>query len=119
VDLNHRKVLVLEEKFYELVEKSDIMVNFGSTVAIEAMIIGRPTVTIDLLGNKFHTQWIEQQGITVNVNWDGDISGAIRKALLNDRGIRKRSEEYIKRKCGKINGKAYEKVAKVIELMSK
>ena len=110
---------VLEEKFYELVEKSDIMVNFGSTVAIEAMIIGRPTVTIDLLGNKFHTQWIEQQGITVNVNWDGDISGAIRKALLNDRGIRKRSEEYIKRKCGKINGKAYEKVAKVIELMSK
>ncbi len=110
---------VLEEKFYELMKSSDLMANFGSTVAVEAMIIDRPTMTIDLLGSKFHTRWIEEKGITVNVDWDGDIVSAVKTALAGNKEIQRKSKKYIKNKCGKITGKAYENVAKMIEAMSR
>ena len=113
-------------EFYTLIKKCDVFVNFGSTAAIEAMIIGKPVVTINLFasGHKNKqvdkwvstksTGWIEKENISVNLGYRGDVASAIQGAM-RDKKLEKRTKKYIKDKYGRIDGKAYERAAKIIE----
>ena len=106
------------EEFYSLINKSDLFINFGSTACIEALILKTPVINIDLFGNKKITGWIDDQGITVNVNYDSNLKDAAEKAMREYSNMNTKINNLIGSKYGAIDGKAYERVVQVIESLS-
>lgn len=107
---------ISRDKFYQLMQWCDLYINFGSTSAIEAMIIGRPVLTVNIFDDKYVTGWMEDKKISVNVDHSEDIKAAIEKALEDrDETIIWNRMRFIEEKCGVVDGKAHERVVEVIE----
>jgi hypothetical protein len=107
------------DEFYESMNWCDVFVSFGSTASIEAMIIGRPVVNIDILGNNYVSGWLKKINVTLNLNHDADMQKAIETAIEDqDEDLKKRRSKYIIQRCGVIDGKAHERVANLIEKFS-
>lgn len=102
-----------QKQFYQLIKESTVFLNFGSTSALEAMIIGRPVVTIELVDFPAMYNWMKENGLASVVGPGNEIISAIEKALTkkkDDINIK----NYIFKKCGNLDGKAYERVVDII-----
>ncbi len=120
--LNNIKVYgsdLTRSQFYQLIQWCDVFVNFGTAAALEAMIIGRPVVTIKLIDFPSMYDWMEKNNLAIMITPQDDIKSAIKKALQNDENLFSRREEYIKEKCGVIDGKAHERVVEMISQLAK
>lgn len=105
---------ISREEFYSLISKSDVFVNFGSTACIEALLINKPVLNIDLFGNKLTSGWVENKGIAINADYNENLKRAVEEALIPDKDKDLRIKRFLEEKCGKIDGKAYERAVKVI-----
>jgi hypothetical protein len=103
------------KEFYESIQKSELFINFGSTAAVEAMIIGRPILTIDLFGNGLNTNWIKKEDLSFVVSYEGKILDSISKALKEDKIRQNQINQYVLNNCGIITGKAWQRVVELIE----
>ncbi len=105
-------------KFYSLIRDCGVFVHFGSNAALEAMIINRPVLTMNLLKDVYVVNhWLKTMGYedaAVGVDYGGDISGALRRALGDEPAMRKRRQEIVWELCGSIDGKAAGRVVKLI-----
>jgi len=99
--------------FYQLIKECDIFMHFGSNAALEAMIIGRPVITIDLL-YKGREHWIKNNDVTVEVAYTGDIKEAIEKAIQEQDILKQRMKETVIEHCGVVDGNAQERVVNLI-----
>ncbi len=109
-------------EFYAMIAEHDIFVHFGSNASIEAMIIGRPVVTVSIADKDhtkdFFTSWITKDHVSINVGYSGNITGSIEKAFQPDQKIQKKVDVYIKDRCGIIDGKCSERIVDTIEKLS-
>ncbi|MFH1641764.1 MAG: UDP-N-acetylglucosamine 2-epimerase [Nanoarchaeota archaeon] len=104
---------ITRDEFYKLIKWCDAFINFGTTAAIEAMIIDRPIITIDLHYGR--TNIIIDSNATKNVSYKKDLQISINQAIEQDRDYRIKREKLLKKLCQKVDGKAFERVAKIIE----
>ncbi len=102
------------KQYYRLVQWCDVLIHFGSTTALEAMIIDRPTLMINLMDCNFMTGALANKELGVFATYKDDLKAAVEKALLGEDKYRRNSIRYVQRKCGVVDGKAYLNVVKLI-----
>ena len=99
---------------YQLIHNCDLVITFGSTVALEGMIMGKPTLTIDLFDNHNPTNGlIINSGATTIVKYNQPLTSLIQNLLIQD-PKQQRANAFIKELCYKIDGKASERIVKYI-----
>ena len=113
---NQRKVL------YGLMDRSDVIINFSSTTAVEAMILDKPLITITFphFQNPF-SEIIKSSQASVEVEIKDDLAQAIHR-VLDDKGLqwslRQYRHQFVKEYCGRIDGKATERAALLLQRLA-
>lgn len=104
------------EKHCQLLWESDLVLNFGSTVALEAMIIGRPTVTINPFdGENRINPFIWGSQATTVVQYNENIAETVTRVLKMPDHLHEEVRAFIKGHCYKVDGKATERVIQVMK----
>lgn len=107
-----------KNQFHELIKWSDVFVNFGSNASLEAMIIDRPIVTIDLSNKNFnHNYWIKGNNAIIEIPLKGMIRKAVERALKDENELKLKRRAAVENYCGKIDGKAGERIVKLIGIL--
>ena len=77
---------VIGSAFYKLINECDSFVHFGSNAALEAMIIGRSIVKINMFDkdNRF-IDWLYKKQTSLEVDYKGDIKKVIEQSFKNER----------------------------------
>ena len=118
-----RNITVTQERgsavLYNLINKSDLVVNLYSTVALQAMILGKPIISLDItvpsiVPNVDDGIW--NGGIQITM--DDDISKAAAEALRDPPLWKKKREEMVELYCYKIDGKENERLRDLIYKMA-
>ncbi len=111
---------ISREEFYRLIKECGSFLNLGSTAAMEACIINRPVVTIDILDfektglQNVKTTFIEDSKATINVNYNGDVAEAVERSFKDEEEFKERRKEFVKKICHKVDGKASERIVDFI-----
>lgn len=105
------------EKFYEAIARCRSFVSFGSTASIEAMIIGKPIVTINPTDDPKIVSLMEDA--TINVYYHENIKEAIERSFLDEEHYHKKREKYLYNYCGLVDGKASERIVQLALGLSK
>lgn len=106
------------DEHYALIAQSGLVITFGSTVALEAMIIGRPTLTIDLFDGKNPlNDTLRSTAATTVVHYAQDLgevaASLLRAGLLSAESDRK-AKKFVQQLCHKTDGKASERVVQYV-----
>lgn len=98
---------------YTILQDAELVINFFSTVALEAMILDKPVLTIDAgVGTVPHLEETPFTG-TVIADINSDIEKAITDAL-NNRKYKEIRRKTVKKFCYKIDGKSSQRLAREI-----
>lgn len=112
------KALVLPQKSntYEALYACDVLITFYSTIALEAMILGKPVVTVNLTSQPDPMPYASK-GAALGVYKAEDIAPAVKKAL-EDKETRERLEQgrqrYLYEQFYKLDGQATKRVVDLI-----
>jgi hypothetical protein len=113
-----------KEELYRLISKSKLIVNFGSTVALESMILNKPVITITNFHNSKIVEFervikrIMNSGASINVKKEEDISIPISQILENkdlQNKLKEKRDKFVKDSCYIIDGKSSQRTAEVIK----
>ncbi len=97
---------------YSLMQDAELVINFFSTVALEAMILDKPVLTIDVgIGTVPYLEETPFTG-TVIVRMDEDLGAAIHKAFSKE--YRELRAQTVAQFCYKVDGKSSQRLAKEI-----
>ena len=114
--------IVVHEHLYELLSACDLLITTWSTVGLEAMILDKPIIVINLMNRPDMTSYVEK-GAAIEVNISNTLSGFIKQMLHDDYTIQKIKEgsnKYVSDYTGRSDGKASERVGKLImEIINK
>ncbi|MAF99546.1 MAG: hypothetical protein CMH61_02940 [Nanoarchaeota archaeon] len=107
------------EKHYQLLANCSVLINFGSTVALEAMLLGKPTITIDPFdGVNPINPFIRESDATVKLKWDGGIEEKVIELLDKPELLSKEVKKFIDNHAYKVDGKVTERVLQIIKEMT-
>lgn len=99
---------------YPLLQDAALVINFCSTVALEAMILDRPVLTLDPLVGFSHLLKERPYSAGVCARIDGDVKSAVREALQDSLALQKKRKEVVKKMCYRVDGKVGERVVQAI-----
>lgn len=99
---------------YEQLFVCDLMITKNSTTTMEAIALNKPVIVLNLGGNPDVVDYVEQ-GVAFGVYKEEDLKLAIENLLKDDTELAKNRERYIENYLYKIDGKATERVIKLIE----
>lgn len=102
---------------YLLINKSSVVFEFGSTVALEAMILGKPVITTNFCPESGNYDLILESKATYQIEAQENVAPLIERILINDY-LKEKREEAINYICGPVDGKAAERVVKIIDKLS-
>jgi glycosyltransferase involved in cell wall biosynthesis len=86
--------------------------------AMEAVALNKPVIILNLSGEPDVVDYVEQ-GVALGVYKEGELKPTIEKLLKDDSELAKNRKKYIEKYLYKIDGKATERVVKLIEEMIK
>lgn len=116
--------ITLNTNIYELVSACDLLITPWSTVGLEAMIVDKPVITMDLTGrvvpNHEYKRLYAESGAAIGIYNGEDIIPAVRDALYNEEVRKKLAEARRKFVYGyvyKKDGHASKRVADLIMQM--
>ena len=116
--LNTYKInaLLMDKKSntYEQIFVCDLMITKTSTTAMEAVALNKPVIVLNLGGEPGIVDYVEM-GVALGVYRGEDLKPAIENLLKDDTELAKNRERYIENYLYKIDGKATERVIKLIE----
>lgn len=112
-----------------LIRWTDVMVNMGSTVSIEAAVFDRPVVNVGFnrpndsevpmhhrisyaFDHTTHHQYVERTGGTWRVSNESELIGAVKAYLANPALHREGRSKIVEEVVGPLDGKAGEKTYK-------
>jgi len=108
--------IITKKYLYPILNACDLLITPHSTTAMEAMILGRPVITINLTGKPDIMPYAES-GAAIGVYRPEDIKPAI-KSVLEDKDLReklaKKAKQFIYDQCYKMDGKASERILNLI-----
>jgi UDP-N-acetylglucosamine 2-epimerase len=110
-------IITTETDIYELLNACEIMITHLSTVGLEAMILDKPVITINISGKPDPVDYARKKA-ALGVYREQDLVLAIEN-LLKNRGmlkeLKKNRDKYVYETTYKKDGKATERVAELIE----
>ena len=92
------------EEFYSLLRECDYVVNFGSTVAVEAMILQKDILTIKLIEQEFQTGWLKNS--TPEINYTESVTEALERIKKERAVFREKQRKFLETYCGEADGKS-------------
>jgi len=98
----------------ELIFASDLLITRHSTTALEAIALDKPVIVLNLSGEPDPVDYVDE-GVALGVRRAEDLKPAIEKVLKDDSDLAKNRGRYIEKYLYKIDGRATERVVKVIE----
>lgn len=105
-----------ESDTYELLFVCDLMMTRHSTTAMEAVALNKPVIILNLSGEPDPVEYVKE-GVALGVYDEKNLKATIDKLLKDDLELAKNRNEYIGKYLYKIDGKATERVVKLIEEM--
>jgi len=99
---------------YEQLFVCDLMITKHSTTAMEAVALNKPVIILNLSGETDAVDYVEQ-GVALGVYKEEDLKAVIEKLLKDDSKLAKNRAKYIEKYLYKIDGRATERVVKLIE----
>ena len=112
-------IIITKKHLYPLLSMCDVLITPSSTTGLEAMIMGKPLITINLSGKPDEMPYAES-GAAIGVYRPEDIGPAI-KSVLEDKDARKRlakkAKLFIYDQCYKMDGNASKRVINLINSM--
>jgi CDP-glycerol glycerophosphotransferase (TagB/SpsB family) len=99
---------------YTLLFACDLMITKNSTTAMEAVILNKPVIILNLSGEPDSVNYVHE-GVALGVYNPANLSSAIEKLLDDGSILHEKREKYIKRYLYKVDGKATERVVNLIE----
>jgi len=112
-------VIVKDIDLFELLHACDLMLTLSSTVAMEAMILDKSVITVNLT-NAPDAMPFAESGAAIGVYKREDIYPAINKALKNKqvrRNLQLRRKKFVYNNAFKIDGQASGRVINLIKEM--
>jgi len=106
---------------YALLGICHLLITKGSTVALEAMMIGKPVVIIDLSGRPVAVPYVKE-GAALAVYREEDIEKAIRKSLYdkdNRSRMKLEREKFVRNWAHKPDGRTSERIVTLMKEMIK
>jgi len=105
---------------YEILSICDILITGFSTTALDAMILGKPVITINLTKMKNPVPFAES-GAAIGVYDEKNLAKAIEDALYNEnvkRKMRQAQKQFIYEHAYKVDGKSSKRVVEIMEQMA-
>ncbi|MCK4736175.1 MAG: CDP-glycerol glycerophosphotransferase family protein [Methanophagales archaeon] len=99
---------------YEQLFICDLMITKDSTTAMEAISLNKPVIVLNLSGEPDVVDYVAQ-AVALGVYRGEDLKPAIENLLKGDTDLAKNRERYIEKYLYKIDGKATERVVKLVE----
>lgn len=119
--LNCKAVIVRDIDIFELLNACDMMMTLFSTTALEAMILDKPVITINLMNMPDRIPYAKS-GAAIGVYREEDLAPAIKRAMY-DEETRKKLEtgrkKFVYEQAYLVDGKASSRVADLIKIMAK
>jgi UDP-N-acetylglucosamine 2-epimerase len=103
---------------YEQIFACDLMITRHSTTAIEAVALNKPVIILNLSGEPDLVEYVKES-VALGVYDEKDLKATIEKLLKDDSELAKNRAKYIEKYLYKIDGKATERVVRLIEKMIK
>ena len=116
---NYRINAIVTPKISDTFEQlfvCDLMITRHSTTAMEAVALNKPVIILNLSGEPDPVEYV-REGVALGVYKEDDLKPAIEKLLKDDSELAKNRKRYIEKYLYKIDGKATERVIKLIEEM--
>jgi len=103
---------------YSLIRDSDLVISFGSTVSLEAVVIGTPTLIIDIMDfSKISDPFLSGEYVK-HVPMDADISKVV-DTIINNQKVRdeciNNGKKFIQDYLYKVDGKADKRILKIMK----
>jgi CDP-glycerol glycerophosphotransferase (TagB/SpsB family) len=98
---------------YEQLFACDLMITRHSTTAMEAVALDKPVIILNLSGEPDQVEYVKE-GVALGVYKEIDLHVALERLLSDDSDLAVRRERYIEKYLYKIDGKATERVIKII-----
>ena len=106
---------------------ADACISFASTIALDAAILDRPIIALELSGEEscpkgmffsaysleHYRPLVESGGISLAHNWE-DVVKLLRQAVVNPEKGRDARREMVRSVCGQVDGRAAERVAESV-----
>ncbi|MDD5086528.1 MAG: UDP-N-acetylglucosamine 2-epimerase, partial [Candidatus Nanoarchaeia archaeon] len=113
--------VITKDYLYPLISICEVLITNSSTTGIEAMIMGKRVITVNLTGEPDMLPYAEKNA-AIGVYKKEDIKKALISVLFDDKtkeNLDKKSEEFLYGQCYKMDGKASERVANFLKNMLK
>lgn len=120
--IGHNQAILCQDiDLYQLLHASHLLITIHSTVALEAMILDKPVITINLSGKPDPFPYA-QSGAAIGVYKEEDLAPAIRKALYDlqtRKEMERKRKEFVQEHAYKVDGRASQRVADLIIRLAK
>lgn len=116
IENGNKAVLCQDIDLYGLLRECDLLMTVHSTVALEAMILDKPVITINLTG-KPDVMPYAKSGAALGVYQQAELAPAIRKALYDPevkRELEQKRESFVAEHAYKVDGQSSKRVAELI-----
>ena len=101
------------EKTPELLSICDLLITKHSMTGLEAIALNKPVIVLNLGGLQDVGDYV-REGVTSGVYNKNDLKPAIDQLLLDDSGLERNRQAYIKNHLYAIDGKATERIVSII-----
>jgi len=106
-------VMPRDSDTYEQIFVCDLMMTRHSTTAMEAVALNKPVIILNLSGEPDPVEYVKE-GVALGVYKEEDLKPVIERLLKDDSELAKNRKRYIEKYLYKIDGKATERVVKLI-----
>ena len=106
-------VMPKDSDTYEQIFVCDLMMTRHSTTAMEAVALNKPVIILNLSGEPDPVDYVKE-GVALGVYKEEDLKPVIERLLKDDSELAKNRKRYIEKYLYKIDGKATERVVKLI-----
>jgi len=117
---NDFKIHVVRDiELYALISRCELLITKHSTVALEAMMVDKPVVTINLTGQPDPVTYA-REGAAIGVYQKDDIKPAILKALNDEetrRQLKAARDIFVRNWAGEPDGKASQRIVNLMKKM--
>jgi len=99
---------------YALLSICDLMITKNSTTAMEAVILNKPVIILNLSGEPDQVNYVHEN-VALGVYDPANLSSAIEKLLDDSSILHEKREEFIKKYLYNVDGKATERVVTLMK----
>jgi len=121
---NNYNIRLFQNEFnlYDLIACCDVLVTFNSTVALEAMILKKSVVTVNLTGKQDLYPYYSQSKAALLADKPDQVKRIIESSLFDQnikQEMQKKQEEFLYDQVYLLDGKASQRTGEVIKKLSK